>query len=433
MNRIIKNTILQYIPSEIAEEKEINPARIFAYNNNEIKNKTAVYVTEREIRAKDNFALQFAIKKSKEMQMQLRIIHPQNNYNKVFSDIKNKFIQNRLEEAKLDFEKTGLKLEIFKDDWPKLLQYLKKIDTGLLIIDFDPIVDRSFLKKAPFKVLEIDGHNIIPSRFVSDKQEYNAATLRRKIYFNISEFLTDFAETSNIKNEADTVLEQFLSEKLPFYAQLKNDPSKNMTSNLSAYINYGFISSQRIALKVLNAECDDINKEVFLEELIVRKELADNFCLYCRNYKTFECTPQWAQQTLKAHQHDLRSHLYTLENLEQAKTYDSLWNATQIQLMEKGKIHGYLRMYWAKKILQWSATPDEALKTAIYLNDKYGFDAPSANGYTGILWAIGGLHDRAFQDRMVTGKIRIMTDKSIKTKYDIQNYINSFASTTNDF
>ncbi|MEI3254763.1 MAG: hypothetical protein V8R83_05595 [Candidatus Gastranaerophilaceae bacterium] len=155
--------------------------------------------------------------------------------------------------------------------------------------------------------------------------------------------------------------------------------------------------------------------------------------MYCRNYKTFECTPQWAQQTLKAHQHDLRSHLYTLENLEQAKTYDALWNATQIQLMEKGKIHGYLRMYWAKKILQWSATPDEALKTAIYLNDKYGFDAPSANGYTGILWAIGGLHDRAFQDRMVTGKIRIMTDKSIKTKYDIQNYINSFASPTNDF
>ena len=195
MNRIIKNTILQYIPSEIAEEKEINPARIFAYNNNEIKNKTAVYVTEREIRAKDNFALQFAIKKSKEMQMQLRIIHPQNNYNKDFSDIKNKFIQHRLEEAKLDFEKNGLKLEIFKDDWPKLLQYLKKIDTGLLIIDFDPIVDRSFLKNAPFKVLEIDGHNIIPSRFVSDKQEYNAATLRRKIYFNISEFLTDFAET----------------------------------------------------------------------------------------------------------------------------------------------------------------------------------------------------------------------------------------------
>lgn len=119
--------------------------------------------------------------------------------------------------------------------------------------------------------------------------------------------------------------------------------------------------------------------------------------------------------------------MYSLEDFEQAKTHDKLWNATQNQLKTEGKIHGYLRMYWAKKISEWSQSPQEALNFAIYLNDKYAYDAPSPNGYVGILWAIGALHDRAFQDYFVTGKIRRMTLKSIKTKFDIFKYIKNFS------
>ena len=190
----------------------------------------------------------------------------------------------------------------------------------------------------------------------------------------------------------------------------------------------GFISSQRVALEVIKSDVSDENKEAFLEELIIRKELADNFCLYCKDFKTFKCIPNWAQISLKTHQNDLRSYIYSKKELENSQTHDKLWNAAQIQLKQEGVIHGYLRMYWAKKILEWSPTPQEALKTAIYLNDKYAYDSPSANGYVGILWAIGGLHDRAFKDFMVTGKIRRMTFNSLNKKLKLNEYIKKYIS-----
>ena len=127
--------------------------------------------------------------------------------------------------------------------------------------------------------------------------------------------------------------------------------------------------------------------------------------------------------SLENHKYDIRPYIYSHKELENAKTYDKLWNATQIQLMKEGTIHGYLRMYWAKKIMEWTKSPEEALKTAIYLNDKYGYDSPSSNGYVGILWSIGGLHDRAFKDYPVTGKIRRMTYDSMKRKYNLSDYI----------
>ena len=163
-----------------------------------------------------------------------------------------------------------------------------------------------------------------------------------------------------------------------------------------------------------------------MEELIVRKELADNFCLYTKDFKTFDGIPNWAKQSLSVHSSDIRNYIYTSEELENAKTHDNLWNASQIQLIKEGRIHGYLRMYWAKKILEWTKSPDEALKIAIYLNDKYALDSPSPNGYVGILWAIGGLHDRAFQDWEVTGKIRRMSYDSTKRKFKIQDYIDKY-------
>lgn len=132
--------------------------------------------------------------------------------------------------------------------------------------------------------------------------------------------------------------------------------------------------------------------------------------------------------SLENHKYDIRSYIYSLEKLENAKTPNKLWNAAQIQLVKEGIIHGYLRMYWAKKILEWTPSPDEALKIAIYLNDKYAYDSPSANGYVGILWAMGGLHDRAFIDYPITGKIRRMTYDSLKRKYDLSEYLKKYVS-----
>ena len=422
MPRIIKNTLVNYIPTDFVIEQIINPARIFELNNKPIKYGEIIYLCEREIRAKDNFALQFAIQKSKELSLPLKIIYPKVNYE---YQPKQVFIDNQIIQAKKQFKQIGLKFEIIEKSPEKII---KSLNSALIIFDFNPILKRDYLKNADFKIYEIDGHNIIPARFVSNKQEYSAATLRRKIYYKIYPFLTEFDNLKTEKVEADYVLEDFIKNKLPYYAEYKNDISKNVLSGLSKYLNLGFISSQRVALEIIKSGVNDINKEVFLEKLVVRKELADNFCLYSKNYKDFTSIPNWARLSLENHEYDIRPYIYSIKELEKAKTHDKLWNATQIQLISEGTIHGYLRMYWAKKILEWIPSPKESLKTAIYLNDKYAYDSPSANGYVGILWAIAGLHDRAFVDYPITGKIRRMTYDSLKRKYDLGDYLNKYVS-----
>ena len=422
MPRIVRNTLLNYIPIEYVIENEINHARIYHVNNKLIRNGEIIYLCEREIRVKDNFALQFALQKSKEFNLPLKIIHPKINYN---YQQKQEFIDNQIEQAKTLFRNIGLDFEIIEKTPHEII---KNINPAILIIDFNPILKRDYLKNADFKIYEIDGHNIVPARFISDKQEYSAATLRTKIYHNIYPFLTEYSNFTFDKVEADYILEDFINNKLQYYSENKNNPSIDATSGLSKYLNWGFISSNRVAIEVIKSGVKDIDKETFLEELIIRKELADNFCLYSKSFKDFSSVPNWAKMSLENHILDIRPYLYLPQDLENAKTHDKLWNATQIQLMREGVIHGYLRMYWAKKILEWMSTPDEALKTAIYLNDKYAYDAPSANGYVGILWAIGGLHDRAFSDFPITGKIRRMTYNSIKRKYDLVTYINKYVS-----
>lgn len=422
MPRIVKNTLLNYIPQNFEVENFVNPVRIFDFNNKPIQKGDIVYLCEREIRVKDNFALQFALQKSKELNLSLKVIHPKIHCEYVS---KQEFIDRQIAQAQQNFSKLNLDFEII-DTTPQVI--IKTITPALLIIDFNPILNRAWLKNVDFKVIEIDGHNIVPARYVSDKQEYSAATIRAKIYHNIYPFLTEFKAFGDEKVEADFVLEDFIKNKLPYYAQFKNNPSKNVLSGLSKYLNLGFISSQRIAIEVIKSGASAENKEAFLEELIVRKELADNFCLYNKQFKSLKGIPSWAKNSLESHREDFRPYIYTMEELESAKTHDKLWNAIQNQLMRDEIIHGYLRMYWAKKILEWTISADVALKIAIYLNDKYAYDAPSANGYVGILWAIGGLHDRAFTDYPVTGKIRRMAYNAIKRKCDLSNYLKKYVS-----
>uniref|UniRef100_UPI0040273AF9 hypothetical protein n=1 Tax=Candidatus Stercorousia sp. TaxID=3048886 RepID=UPI0040273AF9 len=426
MVRITKNNLLKYVPLDFSVESFVNPFRIFEFNDKEIKQGSIVYLMEREIRIIDNFALQFAIQKSNELNQPLKIICTRPIYE---YEPKQGFIDNQINEVKKIFLNFDFNFEVF--DEKDIPEHLSKLDISLLIFDFNPLLNRDYLANKDYKIYEIDGHNIVPARFLSDKQEYNAMTMRRKIYYKIFPFLTEYDNFANIKTEADLLLEDFIQNKLPQYAEFKNNPSKNVLSGLSKYMNLGFISSQRAAIEVIKSNAEDINKEVFLEELIIQKELSDNFCLYCRNYKTLDCIPLWAKNSLMEHENDLRVYNYKLSDFENAKTHDILWNATQIQLINDGGIHGYLRMYWAKKILEWSQSPQTALDIAIYLNDKYSYDSPSPSGYAGILWAIGALHDRAFRNFPVTGKIRRMTYDSLKHKFNIEDYISQNAEIKN--
>ena len=265
MPRIVKNTLLNYIPQNFEVENFVNPVHVFDFNNKPIQKGKIVYLCEREIRVKDNFSLQFALQKSKELNLPLKIIHPKINYEHL---PKEKFIIRQLIQVQQNFTKLNLDFEIINKT-PQVI--IKTINPALLIIDFNPILNRAWLKNVAFKVIEIDGHNIVPARYVSDKQEYSAATIRAKIYHNIYPFLTEFKAFGDEKVEADFVLKDFIKNKLPYYAQFKNNPSKNVLSGLSKYLNLGFISSQRVAIDVIKSRASAENKEAFFRRTYCKK------------------------------------------------------------------------------------------------------------------------------------------------------------------
>jgi deoxyribodipyrimidine photo-lyase len=223
-------------------------------------------------------------------------------------------------------------------------------------------------------------------------------------------------------SQAKKLLTKFIKSKLDKYPVLRNDPTQNYESNLSPYIHFGQISPVYIALKV--KQTNSPGKDAFLEQLIVRRELAHNLVYYNKNYYKYQILPAWAKTTLNFHKKDKRQYIYTLEQFELAQTHDPAWNAAQTQMVITGKMHNYMRMYWGKKIIEWSRTPEEAFDIALYLNNKYELDGRDPNGFTGILWCFG-MHDRPWPERHVFGKVRYMNFAGLKRKFDVQKFIDS--------
>jgi deoxyribodipyrimidine photo-lyase len=201
---------------------------------------------------------------------------------------------------------------------------------------------------------------------------------------------------------------------------LRNDPNKEYCSNLSPYLHFGQISPLTIALKIQATK--DSNTGAFLEELIVRRELSMNYVYFNITYDSFDSLPSWAKTTLLKHAKDPRPYLYTEEELETAHTHDSFWNAAQREMTQTGKMHGYMRMYWGKKIIEWTSSPKEAFQLALRLNNKYELDGRDPNGFTGVAWCFGK-HDRAWKERPIFGKVRYMNDAGLTRKFDMSTYI----------
>ena len=225
------------------------------------------------------------------------------------------------------------------------------------------------------------------------------------------------------RKAAERTLLRFLHHRLSRYAREKNEPSAHATSDLSPYLHYGHISSLEVALAVHEYATEHkLIADEFLEELIVRRELAFNFTRYTDRHDTLDALPEWARMTIAAHRKDKRDPAYTREQFEAAATHDDLWNATQKELILRGKIHGYYRMFWGKKILEWSAGAGEALATMLYLHDRYALDGDDPNTYTNILWCFG-LHDRPWPERPVYGTIRSMARSGMERKTNVNAYI----------
>ena len=230
------------------------------------------------------------------------------------------------------------------------------------------------------------------------------------------------------EREALRKLDHFLATKLNDYARSRNDPSLRLQSHLSPHIHYGQISVVYVAHRArkVAAARPELRRsvDVFLDELVVRRELAINFALNNPNYDAYEGVPDWARRTLADHAADPRLFVYTLEQFERCATHDALWNAAQRELVVSGKQHNYLRMYWAKKILEWSADPKEAWRWAIHLNNKYSLDGRDPSSYTGVGWC-WGLHDREFPESAVTGTVRRMSEAGMRSKFNagVSNYL----------
>lgn len=339
--------------------------------------------------------------------------------------------------------------------------FIRHHQVSRMVVDFDPLTIKQkwrhqVCEQTDIPVDEVDAHNIVPCRIVSDKEETYASSFRAKIRRLLPEFLDEYPPLIRQRETFHTqrinwnaiaialkvdhsvrpvewltpgergsraILDKFLDGPINAYAHKRNDPNENCVSGLSPYLHFGHISAQRIALKIIHEIPQNEHSEAFLEELIVRRELSDNFCFYNPNYNNTTAFKPWAYQTLNNHRADKREYEYTAEQFELAGTHDSLWNAAQLQMVYSGTMPGYLRIYWAKKILEWSSDPETALQTAIKMNDKYQLDGRDPNGYTGCGWSIGGIHDRAWGERKIFGKIRYMNRQGCERKFDVPRYI----------
>lgn len=342
-------------------------------------------------------------------------------------------------------------------------------EAALLVTDDFPTFvvprhNRAIVAQVDCPVYAVDANGVVPMREL-DHEEYAARTIRPRIHRLLPSYLWPIAEVVpriqslalplNLQEETPLAsaslaallaeaaidhsvapsrlfrggrgaalaqLKLFLRERLQNYATGRNLAGEHWTSELSPYLHFGHISAMEVGWEVLHANAPDECIDAFLEEHIVRRELSYNFCHFNPKHATLEALPAWARQTLFAHEKDRRAHLYSAEEFEHAATHDELWNLTQRELLATGKIHGYMRMLWGKKIIEWSASPQAALETMIRLHHRYALDGRNPNTYTGILWCFGK-HDRAWgPQRPIYGLVRYMTSENTKKKINFRAY-----------
>lgn len=356
----------------------------------------------------------------------------------------------------------GFVLRRFPDH--SLLRFCDEVRPALVIGDENPLREpEAWRQKAAQKLRvplwTVDADVIVPAKLLG-KAQYSAHIIRPRIASRLEEFLlaprnpsaqvkwTQPKSLARLEPDCDITenwpldrlvspvpqcrggsaqafqrLREFVEFKLRGYSTQRNKPETDATSRLSPYLHFGHISPVVVALAVKQSSAPDADKEAFLNQIITWRELAVNFVRFHPDYDNFECAEPWAHRTLGAHARDPRPVIYSAAQLEHAETHDALWNAAQTQMVTTGWMHNYLRMYWAKKILEWSASPAEAYRTAVRLNDKYELDGRDPNGYAGIAWAIMGKFDRPWFERPIFGQIRYMSCQSTGRKFDSKKYV----------
>lgn len=423
----------------------------------------------RDQRIDDNWALIYAQKHALQYKCPLYVTFFLMSHYSVAGTRQYDFLLRGLQQVEKQCNNLGitfhLELGYAKD---LIVDYCHDNNIDMVVADFCPLRDPlnwlqeagKKLSKKNIPLYQVDTHNIVPVWVTSNKLEFAARTIRPKIHNHLKEFLTEIPAIEKHPYQAQgrdesvnwdsawrhlkidesvkpitwaqpgtmngyRMLFEFITQRLKNYDEDRNDPTKHGLSCLSPYYHFGQLSVQRVTLALTDKSVKSkASKAVdaYVEESVVRRELSDNFCFYQPNYDNIDAAWEWARKTIEEHRRDKREHIYSQEELQFGKTHDKLWNAAQIQLLQEGKMHGYLRMYWAKKILEWTPNVEEAIRIAILLNDKYELDGRDPNGYVGILWSMIGVHDRAWTERPVFGKIRYMNFNGCARKFDVEKY-----------
>lgn len=454
----------------MADTQAVDLRRIQALTDVESGGGPVLYWMHREHRVRDNFGLLHAQELALQQEAPLVVVYC---LSPTFLDAawrQYAFLVGGLQDVQKELAALSIPFALLHGDPGKeVAAYAKQVQAGGVVCDFDVLrIKRAWVERVAdaaretgISMCEVDSRNIVPCRAASEKREYAARTIRPRIHRLLPEFLhepprlqahphsfsghipdADLRELAVAlpvnrtvtpvtwlqpgSTEASEMLKLFIHERLADYADNRNNPVEDSQSNLSPYLHFGHISALRVALEVQSAKGGRLTrdaKEVFLEELVVRRELSDNFCFYANAYDSISCLPDWARETLEKHRKDKREYVYDLAIFESGETHDPLWNAAQLEMVYTGKMHGYMRMYWAKKILEWTESPEDAMRIAILLNDTYELDGRDSNGYTGVAWSIGGVHDRPWKERPIFGKIRYMNANGCRRKFDVDAYI----------
>ncbi len=445
----------------------IHADRIRLLNDRDIRpGRYVLYWMQQSQRAEENHALEYAIHCANHLKQPLVVAfgltdtYPDANLRHYT------FLLEGLQETSAMLAARGIKFILRHGHPPEIA--IQLAESASLIV-----CDRGYLRhqrawrsevaqQAECRVMQVESDVIVPIESASNKAEYAARTIRPKITKLIDRYLqpiprlsleypsldldlrgddlTDIAALLSSfdmdrriapvsrlfrggTSQAKTRFREFIESKLEHYDEHGNQPQTDDISQMSPYLHFGQISPVYLARQI-QASPHSIEKtgDAFLEQLIVRRELAMNFAYYRPDYDSFACAPTWAQITLHQHETDYREYLYSIDELESANTHDPYWNAAMLEMKETGFMHNYMRMYWGKKILEWSRSPEEAFAATLTLNNRYFLDGRDPNSYAGVAW-LYGVHDRAWNEREIFGKVRCMTASGLERKCDIQAYI----------
>ncbi len=433
--------------------------------------KCVVYWMQRAQRALDNPALDVAVAAANALHQPVVIFfapvpfYPHANLRHYA------FLAEAIPDTAERARKRGIGFVLRRYPEHSLVRFCDEVKASLVVGDENPLREPNHWRELATKKLNIplwtvDADVIVPSKLL-EKEQYAARIIRPRIKAQLKQFLVSPANArANVEweklrglqalpddgsldltehwkkldrsvqpvdsfhggtGEALKLLHQFVNHKLAHYPERHGKPELDGTSRLSPYLHFGHIGPHTVALAVEESKALRAAKDDFLDQVITWRELSINFAHFNQLYDSIESAPDWAHRTLAKHAHDQRSPEYTREQLERGETYDELWNAAQQQMLHAGWMHNYMRMYWAKKILEWSPSPAYAYQTAVYLNDKYFLDGRDPNGYAGIAWSIAGKFDRPWFDRPIFGTIRYMSGNAAAKKFDAEKYVAQMA------